>query len=76
MVLKVIDNFLTETYHKAILEMMTDGAFEWHYRSSITGIGIKNSDTTNSFNGYGFSHIYWHEKGEPGGPDYPGPVGP
>ena len=77
MILKVIDNFLTETYHKAILETMTSGTFEWYYGDSITGsLGIKNSDATNIFNGYGFSHIYWHEKGDPGGPDYPGPVGP
>ena len=51
--MKIIDNFLTKSYHKNMLEMLSGCNFEWGY--------IGDSSSTKNFNEYGFSHIFWDE---------------
>ena len=59
--MKVIDNFLCKSYHKNILELMTDPNFEWGYGHTTFPIEKDHSDFTN-FNEYGFSHIFFDEE--------------
>ena len=55
--IKVIDNFLTKSYYKYILELLTSPDFGWNYSSNITGVS-----QSLQFNDYGFSHIFWHDE--------------
>ena len=56
---KIIDNFLTKTYYKKILELMSGPNFEWWYSDNISNSNHKQID---AFNEYGFSHYFWHPK--------------
>ena len=58
--IKIIDNFLTKSYHKNILEFLTYQDFEWVYLPNITGIA--DCPEFPEFNAYGLSHIFWHEE--------------
>jgi hypothetical protein len=56
--IKIIDNFLTKSYHKNILHLLTSVRFEWGYVDDITGAPT-NSNGERVFNGYGFTHPLW-----------------
>ena len=59
MKLKIIDNYLTQSYHKAIQDLLLGSDFPWFYNrninSTIETIGAK------SFNEYGFSHHFYKD---------------
>ena len=58
--MKIIDNFLTKSYYKGILDLLTGPNFGWCYSDNIS---IEHPESPH-LNGYGFSHIFWHkEKG-------------
>ena len=62
--IKIIDNFLTKSYYKSILELLTNPNFEWGYNDNISGPPATQMVFPQSpqFNDYGFSHIFWHIK--------------
>ena len=59
MKLKIIDNYLTQSYYKAIQDLLIGSDFPWFYNrnisSNIETIGAK------SFNEYGFSHHFYKD---------------
>ena len=56
MKLKIIDNYLTQSYHKEIHDLFMGIDFPWFYNKDITNV---NEDTnTKSFNEYGFTHTF------------------
>ena len=55
--MKVIDNFLTNAYHKELLGLMSETQFEWHYNANIT------NDKAVHLSEFGFFHIFFDEKG-------------
>jgi len=61
MFIKVIDNFLTKSYYKGILDLLTGPNFGWCYNDNISIEPLEISQ----FNGYGFSHVFWDEKKGP-----------
>ena len=58
--MKIIDNFLTKSYHKNILDLLTNLDFGWKYSSDITGVS-----QSLQFNDYGFTHKFIHEERGP-----------
>ena len=54
MLFKVIDNYLTKSYHKEIQERLTGNSFPWYYNSNST-----STVDTSHFNAYGFSQSFW-----------------
>ena len=54
---KIIDNYLTKSYHKEIQERLTGDIFPWYYSSNSTE--PKWVVGTPIFNEYGFSHSFW-----------------
>ena len=64
--MKIIDNFLTKSYYKSILELLSGPKFEWLYNDSITGpYGRITRPEPPQLNEYGFSHIFWRENKGP-----------
>jgi len=69
MFVKVIDNFLTKSYHKDILELMTSNKFDWYYIDNISYseepynffFGSERVYSAH-FNEYGFEHTFWDEE--------------
>ena len=57
--IKIIDNFLTKSYHKDILELMTSSNFEWYHNDNIS---YTNNVNPKCFHEYGFTHIFWHDE--------------
>lgn len=55
---KIIDNFLSKSYHKEILHLMNGPNFPWYYQGNIT-YNLKNDSVYN----FGFNHIFIDEKG-------------
>ena len=55
--MKVIDNFLTNAYHKELLGLMSETQFEWHYNANIT------NDKETHLSEFGFFHIFFDENG-------------
>ena len=55
---KVIDNYLTKSYHKEIQERLTGNSFPWYYNSNSSFV-VDNPTDTPIFNEYGFSHPFW-----------------
>ena len=55
--MKIIDNFLTKTYHNHILDLLTSLDFEWQYGANITEPQSRSKEE--HFNEYGFSHCFW-----------------
>ena len=53
--MKIYDNFLSKTYHKEILNLMTSDTFGWSYNNNITTENIIGDDLSE----YGFSHPFW-----------------
>ena len=63
MISHIIDNFLTETYHKKILELLTGPNIDWKYNASVTGpYGRCAHPETPQINEYGFVHDFWHDQ--------------
>ena len=54
---RIIDNYLTKSYHKEIQERLTGDIFPWYYSSNSTE--PKWVVGTPTFNEYGFSHSFW-----------------
>ena len=54
MEVKVIDNYLTKSYHKEIQEKLTGNEFPWYYNNNST-----STVDTSHFSAYGFSHSFW-----------------
>ena len=66
--IKVIDNFLTKSYHKNILELLISDNFDWYYSDNIsytkeefTSMFGTNKSYSTNFNEYGFTHWFWHK---------------
>jgi hypothetical protein len=58
--MKIIDNFLTKSYHKNILELLSGSNFEWFYNDNVTGLaGWTAHSKPSHFNEYGFTHSFW-----------------
>jgi hypothetical protein len=57
--LKVIDNFLTKSYHKELKQLMDSADFPWYYNSHISYDSGKAPGHPNRFYETGFSHIFW-----------------
>ena len=57
--IKVLDNFLTKSYHKELLNLMFSANFDWYYNENIS----YKSNSISHLNEYGFSHIFWDDKG-------------
>ena len=53
MKLKIIDNYLTQSYHKEIQERLTGSDFPWYYNSNSSTVDASH------FSAYGFSHSFW-----------------
>ena len=53
---KVIDNYLTQSYHKEIQDLLTGSNFPWFYNKDITN--VDEDPNTKSFNEYGFTHNF------------------
>ena len=51
---KVIDNYLTKSYHKEIQERLTNTDFPWYYSSNVS-----TTVDSSQFNAYGFSQSFW-----------------
>jgi len=62
---KIIDNYLTKSYHQEIQELLAGSNFPWYYNNNISE-GDKLPGTTH-FNEYGFSHHFWKYNPEGGG---------
>jgi|TARA_A100001015_G_scaffold60601_1_gene66811 hypothetical protein len=58
--IKVIDNFLTKSYHKELLGIMTSAHFSWYFNQNISK---KQKNVISRLNEYGFTHIFWDENG-------------
>lgn len=62
--IKVIDNFLTKSYHKELLDLMSSANFSWYYNENISYRSGENPENvTPRFDEYGFSHIFWDDNG-------------
>ena len=62
--IKVLDNFLTKSYHEELLGMMSSSYFNWYYNENISHHTGKNSkNLTARLDEHGFSHIFWDENG-------------
>ena len=55
--IKIIDNFLTKSYYKDILELVTSNSFGWLYKDNIT-----DPSRSIGFNEYGFEHPFWDKE--------------
>ena len=55
--IKVLDNFLTKSYHKELLDLMSSDNFSWYYKKNIS------HEKTSRLGDYGFSHFFWDENG-------------
>ena len=55
--IKIYDNFITKTYHKEILNMMSGFNFGWFYQNNLTGNNFQSVD----LEAQGFQHWFWHE---------------
>ena len=62
---KVIDNYLTKSYHKEIQERLTGNSFPWYYNSNSSFV-VDNPTDTPIFNEYGFSHPFWENDAKNG----------
>ena len=66
--MKIIDNFLTKSYHKNILELLTNPDFGWGYNDCISapsGLGPMDHPKPPHFKEYGFSQVFWDVQNGP-----------
>lgn len=54
---KIIDNFLSKSYHKEILELLSGPNFEWYYQTNITRDDVVDDTDVNQ---HGFAHWFIH----------------
>jgi ectoine hydroxylase-related dioxygenase (phytanoyl-CoA dioxygenase family) len=54
--IKIIDDFLPASYQTAILDLLDDEQFEWHYVSDVTDQTYKNTDQYTSHDG--LAHVF------------------
>ena len=54
---KVIDNYLTKSYHKDLLDNMSGNSFPWYYESNLSYEKSK-AGKENIFE-FGFNHTFW-----------------
>ena len=59
--IKIIDNFLSKTYYKSILDILSGHNFDWKYLENITDPKDETKSVDN-FNGYGLSHTFWDQE--------------
>ena len=59
--MEIIDNFLSKTYYKSILEILSGCNFDWKYLENITEAENETNSFRN-FNGYGLSHTFWNQE--------------
>ena len=58
--IKVIDNFLTKSYHQELLELMNSWDFPWYFNSNISyESGKAPGNTQQRLYETGFSHVFW-----------------
>ena len=55
MKLKIIDNYLTQSYHKEIQNLFTGSDFPWYYNNNIT----HRTGEISTNNEYGFTHAFY-----------------
>jgi hypothetical protein len=56
---QVIDNFLTKSYHRELLELLNNYNFPWYYNSNIS---YESNNNSNRLYESGFSHIFWDNR--------------
>ena len=59
---KVINNFLTKSYHKELKELMNSANFPWYYNSHISYESGKSPPSDNRFYETGFTHSFWDNR--------------
>ena len=57
MSVELIDNYLTQSYHKEIQDLLTGSDFPWYYNNNITN----TNGETNTNNEYGFTHTFYKD---------------
>ena len=63
--IKIIDDFLTKSYHKEILDRMSGADFPWYYNSNISYQTEKLPINKRALYEFGFSHTFWdYENGQ------------
>ena len=55
--MRIIDNFLTKSYHKELLDIMSNADFPWYYNSSVS-----ISTDRKSLCEFGFTHVFWDDE--------------
>ena len=63
MKLKIVDNFLTKSYHQELLNLMSGPNFDWYFNNNIS-YGDSFQNQTVRLNEFGFSHVFWDENGK------------
>lgn len=59
----VLDNFLTKSYHKELLELMDSANFPWFYNEHISyESGKSPTGSDNRLYETGFSHMFWDNR--------------
>lgn len=56
----LIENFLSKSYHKELLEILGGPNFDWYFSENISYKNKKNG----RLNEYGFYHIFWDNNGK------------
>ena len=59
---QVIDNFLTKSYHKELVELLDSANFPWYYNSHISYETGKSPHGDNRLYETGFSHMFWDNR--------------
>lgn len=59
--IKVIDNFLSKSYHQELLKLMSSSNFDWYYNSNISY--TQEPDKVLRLDEFGFTHMFWDENG-------------
>jgi len=60
MQLKVVDNFLTKSYHQELLNLMNGPNFDWYFNNNVSYRQNQNT----RLNEYGFTHVFWDADGK------------
>lgn len=60
--MKIIDNFLSKSYHQELINLMTSAQFNWFYNEDIS-YKSKSKQIKSHLSEFGFSHIFWDENG-------------
>ena len=60
MYLEIIDNFLSKTYHKNLLELLSGSNFYWKYVANATDPQAEDKSLAD-LQSYGFTYDFWDE---------------